>query len=421
MDAIDDLGDAIDVTRDLLFPVRVGLWIKLAIVVLFVAGIGLGGGLPTTDVGPLTEDPGVEEPEFDEPPVDDPAIDDPAVEEPPEELPTGALAIVLVVLFAIVLLWLLFAVISAIMEFVFVESLRSTEVHIRRFFRENLGRGIRLFLFRFGVGVLAASSVVIPALLVVLAVSSVEAAVGFAVLLLLYAFVVYLLYAVVMRFTSEFVAPVMLLEDRGVLSAWSRFWGTMTSNAAEYVVYLILVWILQLVANIAIGLLWLIGGLLLAIPFVILFVVLLLLGEIGMLLAIPLAILGFLVFLLFVALVQMPVRTYFQYYALLLLGDTNDELDLIPDQREAVRAGKEERGEPVDRDAETGPDASDGHWGQRTDNETRDDGSPWDDEDDRDELWDTGDERDRDDGTDRDDDGSGWDDGRDEDDEDRGW
>jgi hypothetical protein len=39
------------------------------------------------------------------------------------------------------------------------------------------------------------------------------------------------------------------------------------------------------------------------------------------------------------ALVQVPVVTYFRYYALLVLGDTDADLDLIPERRRAVRAG----------------------------------------------------------------------------------
>jgi hypothetical protein len=37
------------------------------------------------------------------------------------------------------------------------------------------------------------------------------------------------------------------------------------------------------------------------------------------------------------ALVGMPVQAYLRYYAMLVLGDVDPDLDLIPDQRAAVR------------------------------------------------------------------------------------
>ncbi|AFZ74441.1 DUF7544 domain-containing protein [Natronobacterium gregoryi] len=402
MDAVDDLGDAIDVTRDLLWPVQFGLWIKLAIVVLFVAGVGLGGGVPTADVGPLLEDP-----EFDVDPVDDPAVDDPALEEPPEsvgdligELPEEALVVAAVVLVALLLLWLLFAVIGAIMEFVFVESLRSKEVRILRFGRENLGRGLQLFLFRFVVGLVAVG--IGAALFATVGLGIVgDLSPGIAAFLLVVAGVaLYAPYAIVMRFTSEFVAPVMLLEERGIFSGWKRFWGTLTSNLGEYAVYLVLVWILQIVVSIAITFLLAILGLVVAIPFVILLVLLVVLGEVGVLLAIPVVALGVLAFLLLGAFVQMPFRSYFQYYALLLLGDTNTDLDLIPEQREAARDSADEPAESVDREADSS--APDGRWGR----DDRDDAEP-----DESSLWDEATERDGEDG----------DDSEDATDDDRGW
>jgi hypothetical protein len=36
--------------------------------------------------------------------------------------------------------------------------------------------------------------------------------------------------------------------------------------------------------------------------------------------------------------VQVPVHTYLRYYALLVLGDVEPDLDLVPDQRAAIRA-----------------------------------------------------------------------------------
>lgn len=227
---------------------------------------------------------------------------------------------------------------------------------------------------------------------------------------MLLAIPVYFIYAILMRFTSEFVAPVMLLEERGVLSAWRRFWPTLTGNLGQFAVYLVLVWILQFVINFAAGFVILFGVIAIAIPFIILAVLATMLGEIGLWIAGALAVIALALVVLFVSLVQMPIRTYFQYYALLLLGDRNTDLDLISDLRATIRADAAGQGGNGGRngppgtagpngDSRNGPDGN--HW-----DESDDDTPLWDQSEDSSD-WDSQDDRDRTD--------------RDESDDDRGW
>ncbi len=356
MDAVDDLSDAIDVTRDLLVPVRPWLWIKLAIVVLFVAGAGLGSVVPA-DPGVLT---GPDEP-LPQEPTDEEFVTEPAL----EELPIEELVVIgLIIAVVLVGLWLVFRLLSAIAEFVFIESLRSGDVHIRRYSRANLGRGLRLFVFRLGVAFLAALPVFGLLAAVFVTGDSPEAVLGSLLSIGLLGLVLGIIYGIVMRFTSEFVAPIMLLESRGVVSAWRRFFPTLAGNTGEYVVYVLLVWILQLVLNLAAGLMTLVGVLLVVIPFGILVLVLVIfLAEIGLILALPIGLVALVAVLLIIGLVQMPIRTYFQYYALLILGDTNPDLDLIPEQREAVRDGGDDPSTPPDTlDGRTEDDEDDRGW-----------------------------------------------------------
>ncbi|APX95597.1 DUF7544 domain-containing protein [Natronorubrum daqingense] len=404
MDAIDDLSDALETTRNVLTPVSLGFWLKLAVVVFFVSSLGLGGPmLPGGDVGAILEEPTAGEQGGEE------------LEALEEDVPVDEILLALAILLVIgLVLWLVYAFIAAIMEFVFIETLRSSELNLRSYFGANLGNGVRLFLFRIGVllamGVLAVG----PALLLEVTGTGLEAASGGTFgIYLLYGIAVYLGYSIVQRFTSEFVAPIMLLEDRGVLSAWGRLWPTVTSNVSEYLVYLILVWILSFAISLGVWFLISFGILALMIPFVIGFVLLAFLGEIGFVLMLPLGVLAFVSVLLFVALVWTPITTYFQYYALLVLGDTNDELDLIPDQRNAVRSGNGPQ-TPRDGTASRGDTQSgDGAWGR--DSSGSDEGSLWDDTDDSD-PWG---EPDDGDGTGDTDDGPSWDDAGGDDDRDR--
>jgi len=133
--ALDDIDDAIDVTRGLLTPVDRTVWVKLAVVAFFIGGPGAGfngfqytfGGNGGTGGPP----PG-------------------GVVTPDLGFPVWALiaAIVGVVL----LIALAFALVGSIMEFVFVESLRSEEVTIRRYWGRRWRQGVRLFGFRVLIG-----------------------------------------------------------------------------------------------------------------------------------------------------------------------------------------------------------------------------------------------------------------------------
>lgn len=351
MYAIDDLGDAIDVTRDFLTPVEPRMWLKLAFVVFFISALGFSGP-PTTSTGDTT----VEDEPFSGTELEG-ALPDLTGEE--------LLTIVIVVVALALALWLFFAIVGAIMEFVFLESLRSHEVHVRRYGMANLGRAGHLFLFRGLLGLLGFALVGIPALSIVSSAATVdEIAVGSLVLLAFAGFGYFLLYAFVMQLTTEFVAPIMLLEHRGILSAWKRFWPTLTGSWKEYLVYVVVVAIAQIVLGIAVGFLAVIAGLIVGIPTAIVAIALAVFGgSIGLYLAVAVALVGLAVFVLVLALVQVPVVSYFRYYALLLLGDTSADLDLIPDQRAAVRSGGGGGGPGPATDTRNGWGNSDGSWG----------------------------------------------------------
>ncbi|WP_343124866.1 hypothetical protein [Natrinema sp. CBA1119] len=393
------MSDAIDVTREFLTPVRPWMWLKLALIVFFVGGTGFGGSSFSGGGGGIGG----------ETPPDtgtDPMTSVDFAEWLPILIAIGAILLVL---------GLGFLFVSSLLEFTLLESLRSEEVHVRRYTSRNVGRGTRLFGFRVALGLIALLLLGGPLVAIVLSTSD-GIAWGLIGLFILFAIPVGIGFAIADRFTTVFVAPTMLERELGVLAAWKRFWPTLTGNWKEYVVYLLLVWVLQLVIGFATTILLIV----LLIPFVILLVILLLIPFVNLLalLFIPLFIL---LFVLLSALIQVPVVTYLRYYALLVLGDTDSELDLIPEQRAAVRDGGSDRTGGAGAGWDSGGDGPDDD-GPDGDGRGRDDESdPWGRDESRDDGW-----NDTDDTDSRDD--TGWDDtdsqnGTDssESDDDRGW
>ena len=327
--AIDNLDDAITATTDFLTPVDWRTWIKLAVVVFFVGGPGGGfnagqANVPTSGGrepgGPATGIPPVE--------------DFLAVVEP------WMVAIAAAV--GVFLLFLQF--VGAVMEFVLLAALRDQRVTIRRSWRAHWRAGARLFGFRIAllvIGLAVLGVALATVLLPMLGMGSPLGPVLGAVFLIPLGILVLIVLALVMGFTTQFVAPVMLIEGRSVLGAWRRFWPTLRADWKQYAVYVALSVVLSIAAGILTAIAGLIAVLGLLIPFGILGLV-----AYGLFVAAELAgvVFGAIVLILFVialvvvfTLIRAPIVTYLRYYALLVLGDSNDAFDLIPDLRRRVR------------------------------------------------------------------------------------
>ena len=324
--AIDALDDARWAAQSILLPFDAGRWARLAVVALFVAG----GGTPSFQTGGGGGGD-----------VNVPVEPGPGGAPPFDVSPRTLLLAVGGLLVAALLVGLLWAFVGAVMEFVLVDGLRRREIRIRGPFREFLGRGLRLFGFRVGVGLLTLAVFAVPFVLVLLLGAAVP--VGFLLIfpLLLAAFLLGLVVAVVLRLTTDFAVPTMLAEDRGVLSAWRRLLPLFRSEWKEVGIYLVVRLVAGIAAAIAVGLVTALAAVIVAIPFLLVggLVFFALGGSLPALGAVGWALLavvglGFLLAVIAVgAAVQVPVVTYFRYYALFFLGATDERLDLVADLR----------------------------------------------------------------------------------------
>jgi hypothetical protein len=329
--ALEDLDDALAATRALLLPVDRSRWARLAAVVLFLGttGANLNALQFNVPAGPT------------DPPANGFTVPGPT----PEQL-----AAVVVVVALVVVVGLLFLLVGSIMEFVFVESLRREEVAVRRYWSAHWRKGLRLFGFRLVLGALVVGSVAVLAALFVLPAVLGDGPGGPSAVALVLLLPVFLVLAVVVGlvdgFTTVFVVPVMLLEGCGVLAGWRRLWATIPPNPWQYVAYAVAGFVLSIVGGILAGIAVAIGVLLLLIPFGVLAAVgVLLLGSVqplGVGLLLVVGVLFGLTVVAIAALAQVPVVTYLRYYALLVLGDIEESLDLIPERRAAIREGGSE-------------------------------------------------------------------------------
>jgi MFS family permease len=330
--AADSIDDAFTATRELLTPVSLGRWAKLALVAFFAGG---GTTVPTVSGDVSAPDIETSGGDFD---IDTSVL-------PDDLMVLAAVAVAVGVL--LVVLW---SLVGSVMEFVLVESLRSREVTIRRYWGVRWRQGLRLFGFRLALGIptLALFGGWLAVVLWPVVTDGGTPGWWLPTLLLgiLLLFVVGLAVAVVYQFTTVFVVPIMITEKAGVLAAWRQFWPSLTAEWKQYLVYALIN--AALTGALGVGVALVLGFVSVAIFFlfgIILFIVFLAVGSGTVLLAL------FGVFvLLFVAVmavvwafVQVPVVTYLRYYALFVLGDIEPSFDLIPRQRADIRSEAQRR------------------------------------------------------------------------------
>jgi len=309
MYAFSRLEGAIHRTKSLLWPFKWDVWLRLAIIALFV-----GGGISM---------PNLFQYQFDGSDFAAGTIG---------STPTVVATVVLVILAVVLVLALIWAFIGATMRFVFVDMLSTGNIRIRRFFRDRFGKGVRLFVFEIALTAAMFIAMIVSAFLVFGFWGTNAAAPLLLLLLIPLALIAAILFGLVLLLTTDFVVPIMVSEDCGVIEGWRQLIGVISSQLWQTVVYVITRFVLGLVAAIAQAILVIVALLVIAIPFVLIGIVflatlqggdrilLLALGVPYLIIAIPVALL-----------IAVPFITFFRYYALLVLEGLRPEYQLLPE------------------------------------------------------------------------------------------
>jgi hypothetical protein len=406
---VDAVDDAIDVTREFLFPFSVGRWVRMAVVSLFTSGgggagqiasnagnigarlagsagfSGVPGGagawaallvsLPTVLVGGTVAGRSPR------------SIGGVLQAEPiPEAGAVGALGTA--VLLAILVLVIVAILLPPIFEFVLVDAIASDDLGILRDAGSHLTNGIRLLGFRIGLFV----AFVAPPAAVVAAVvlsntqmrplmNNVPVIVALALAVLIYV----LVFAFIDRFTVEFVVPAMVADGGGVIDGWRRVWPRLRGQLRQTVVYIVMHWLVGIGISIVSVVLALVGLLAVGaaaagIGFVVGTVTS---GAASTDLGVGLGVLagiavGVPIFIVAVLLpIQVLTVTYRRAYELAALGRFADSLDLVARYRDddgsaAVRDADGDGGDGSGPAAEVGAAGVDGSETDASDSGTGD-------------------------------------------------
>lgn len=338
LSALRSVGDALDVTRQFLMPIAAR---KIGLLAFIVAFMGTAG--TPVPASPQFLDPrlwrGLEQTPAETDIVTGISVG--AIGEILAVLPAWATPVIIGILF----IGILYLITGMLMRFVLVEALQTgtvriiqpAKVHIRDAFQVVVFRAVLWGLLLLPIG--GAVSVVLnlgpdwlPSAPAIVAVGGVLA-IGLWIIDVL---------------TIQFVLPVMIHKGEGIISAWRRFTQPLRAHWIEYVVYAVI----RVLLGVAVGILALIAvavgilsiGIILG---TVAGIIILLSGGLGSFGTGTTAILGILGLVFIVAsivvfaVVSVPFHTYLWYYALLVLGDTDEDLDLIAEQRATARENGE--------------------------------------------------------------------------------
>ncbi|PKL59142.1 MAG: hypothetical protein CVV33_09355 [Methanomicrobiales archaeon HGW-Methanomicrobiales-4] len=217
--ATKTIEEAFNRTATLLWPPRTGIWLRLAIVALF-----LGGGM----INPLR--------------TDDMQVSGVQTSLPGTGIISGYMTVLLTVLGIFLIIGLIYIVFSAVFQFVFVDCLSSGEILLTRTFRLRWKKGLHLVFFYIILLALILVSAFMVTLTIIIPALLYENPDFIRILILLIETLVILLIILIPVWilailTADFVVPVMIVDDCGIITGWRRVITLFQGRWTEAAIY----------------------------------------------------------------------------------------------------------------------------------------------------------------------------------------
>lgn len=165
-------------------------------------------------------------------------------------IPVAVFVVLLLIVLGIVFVWL-----SSRGRFMFLHCVAENKAEVKVPWTKFKQHGNSLFLFRIVLGLIALAVMVIPvvfAIFAAIALARTKAHAGL-VLVLVGVFFVFLVisicFALVHKFTTDFVVPIMFLRSTSCRVAWREFLTLLSTNKVRFILYILF----QILIAMAIG------------------------------------------------------------------------------------------------------------------------------------------------------------------------
>jgi hypothetical protein len=152
----------------------------------------------------------------------------------------------LIVVLLIIVLWFLFTWLSSRGQFMFLHCVARNEAQVSAPWTKFRRHGNSLFLFRIVLGLIGFVVIGIPVLLVaglIIMMMASEGAVAVGALgLVITGFIIFLaaiIFALIGKFTKDFVVPIMFLRTASCTAGWREFLTILSVNKARFALYIL--------------------------------------------------------------------------------------------------------------------------------------------------------------------------------------
>jgi hypothetical protein len=317
---------AFEKMRELLFPINVKLWLKLAFIAL-IAGFGMGGGFNGSNYNQRQ-----------------------LSNEKMSEISAAILGIwtrfwkaIVAIVIVLLLLWVLMAFLSSVFKFIFYDGMTKKETGMRASFKRNLELGASLFGFMliFGIVILLLVILLVAPIIFSLCVHDIgniskmmPNAFGFVFVSFCFLCCLIIpLLLITLLIIEDFTIPIMFLGRKGFLSSTSHALRLISGNLLQFFFYI--------AAKLVLGIVCTIISFLLLLPLLIVLLIIFILVYftslqgfnfsamtmrdvgIGIVLLIP----AFLLISYLAQLLTLPVTVFSRFFPLMFLRELDPDLN----------------------------------------------------------------------------------------------
>ena len=315
--AFREIDRAIAMTKSILIPFDIGVWVRLAIIAFFAGG---AAGLLQFSTNPFSpEKSGI-------------GTEIGSLIPQNSEAFISTLLIIAGILLFIGIIYLL---LNGVFQFIFIKALGTENIHIRRHFHESAGPGTRYFAFLFFLsafffGICLALAYLLFAPLIGTA-SFDTAIVGRILIFAGLMFILLIPYLIILMVTTDFVVPIMNVDRCGVIAGWRRCLHLFMAERNEAALYIVMKLILSVCVSIILSAVLVVVGIVAGIALI---GILIAAGgpENLSTLAIAFIFAGYFAIVAFCGLmVSVPFMTFLRVYSLYVVGNFDERYVLLRD------------------------------------------------------------------------------------------
>lgn len=314
--AIENISKSFKATEEFLTPIKITKWLKLAFIAIFIGSISININFLPPDIFNSTNLHQINISEIIS------FITDP---------------IILFLFSAMIIMLLFFTVLSSIMEFTLIESIKNQKVKIKQYTSQNISKGIQLSIIRIALSLLSLLLIISTATLIISSILTNNITLIHNIILVPLLLITLIIISVLNDFNTKFIVPIMIKKDLNIANAWKKLTRTVKSNHKEYLIYIFINFFLSILTSIISSLAFIITMLILLIPLGILAMISFFIISQNTILGIIFfsitAIISFITLISISLVIKIPIIVYLRYFAILVLGDIETKLDIIPDQR----------------------------------------------------------------------------------------